>query len=79
MGVSGFRGIRNRLSGVGSCGLTAGWSGAVARRRSVRRLDRLAREKIWLVETRIRVRAEARAETECVESGSCGAPVWLRW
>jgi hypothetical protein len=27
----------------------------------------------------IRVRAEARLEAEDADSGSCGAPIWLRW
>jgi len=27
----------------------------------------------------IRVRAAARAKAEDVDSGSCGAPIWLRW
>jgi hypothetical protein len=48
-------------------------------RRSMRRLDRLAGEKVLLVETRVCVRAEARAKAEGVDSASCGAPVWLRW
>jgi hypothetical protein len=52
IGLSGCRGIRNRLSGAESDGLDAGWSGAVARRGRTWRREWLASEGFCPDETR---------------------------